>query len=104
MYPLTVKSSGTCKAGGGRINIQTSGQQVVVKPSSSPRKANSTAHKSPVFTEEDWKHLPQEDEKSQKKRVPAAVQVNNVLVNGKREITITPYNQEELLFLSLIHI
>ena len=98
MYPLTVKSSGTCKAGGGRINIQTSGQQVVVKPSSSPRKANSTAHKSPVFTEEDWKHLPQEDEKSQNKRVPAAVQVNNVLVNGKREITITPYDQEELLF------
>lgn len=98
MYPLTVKSSGTCKAGGGRINIQTSGQQIVVKPSSSPRKANSTAHKSPVFTEEDWKHLPQEDEKSQNKRVPAAVQVNNVLVNGKREITITPYNQEELLF------
>ena len=98
MYPLTVKSSGTCKAGGGRINIQTSGQQVVVKPSASPRKANSTAHKSPVFTEEDWKHLPQEDEKSQNKRVPAAVQVNNVLVNGKREITITPYDQEELLF------
>ena len=98
MYPLTVKSSGTCRAGGGRINIQTSGQQVVVKPSSSPRKANSTAHKSPVFTEEDWKHLPQEDEKSQNKRVPAAVQVNNVLVNGKREITITPYDQEELLF------
>ena len=98
MYPLTVKSSGTCKAGGGRINIQTSGQQVVIKPSSSPRKANSTAHKSPVFTEEDWKHLPQEDEKSQNKRVPAAVQVNNVLVNGKREITITPYDQEELLF------
>ena len=98
MYPLTVKSSGTCKAGGGRINIQTSGQQVVVKPSSSPRKANSTAHKSPVFTEEDWKHLPQEDEKGQNKRVPAAVQVNNVLVNGKREITITPYDQEELLF------
>ena len=98
MYPLTVKSSGTCKAGGGRINIQTSGQQVVVKPSSSPRKANSTAHKSPIFTEEDWKHLPQEDEKSQNKRVPAAVQVNNVLVNGKREITITPYDQEELLF------
>ena len=98
MYPLTVKSSGTCKAGGGRINIQTSGQQVVVKPSSSPRKANSTAHKSPVFTEEDWKHLPQEDEKSQNKRVPSAVQVNNVLVNGKREITITPYDQEELLF------
>ncbi|MBF1578998.1 MAG: DUF4280 domain-containing protein [Prevotella sp.] len=98
MYPLTVKSSGTCKAGGGRINIQTSGQQVVVKPSSSPRKANSTAHKIPVFTEEDWKHLPQEDEKSQNKRVPAAVQVNNVLVNGKREITITPYDQEELLF------
>ena len=98
MYPLTVKSSGTCKAGGGRINIQTSGQQIVVKPSSSPRKANSTAHKSPVFTEEDWKHLPQEDEKSQNKRVPAAVQVNNVLVNGKREITITPYDQEELLF------
>lgn len=85
MYPLTVKSSGTCKAGGGRINIQTSGQQVVVKPSASPRKANSTAHKSPVFTEEDWKHLPQEDEKGQNKRVPAAVQVNNVLVNGKRE-------------------
>ena len=98
MYPLTVKSSGTCKAGGGRINIQTSGQQVVVKPSSSPHKANSTAHKSPVFTEEDWKHLPQEDEKGQNKRVPAAVQVNNVLVNGKREITITPYDQEELLF------
>ena len=98
MYPLTVKSSGTCKAGGGRINIQTSGQQVVVKPSSSPRKANSTAHKSPIFTEEDWKHLPQEDEKSQNKRVPAAVQVNNVLVNGKREITITPYDHEELLF------
>ena len=98
MYPLTVKSSGTCKAGGGRINIQTSGQQVVVKPSASPRKANSTAHKSPVFTEEDWKHLPQEDEKSQNKRVPAAVQVNNVLVNGKREITITPYDHEELLF------
>ena len=98
MYPLTVKSSGTCRAGGGRINIQTSGQQVVVKPSSSPRKANSTAHKSPVFTEEDWKHLPQEDEKSQNKRIPAAVQVNNVLVNGKREITITPYDQEELLF------
>ena len=98
MYPLTVKSSGTCKAGGGRINIQTSGQQVVVKPSSSPRKANSTAYKSPIFTEEDWKHLPQEDEKSQNKRVPAAVQVNNVLVNGKREITITPYDQEELLF------
>ena len=98
MYPLTVKSSGTCKAGGGRINIQTSGQQVVVKPSSSPRKANSTAHKSPVFTEEDWKHLPQEDEKSQNKRVPAAVQVNNVLVNGKREITITPYDHEEFLF------
>ena len=98
MYPLTVKSSGTCKAGGGRINIQTSGQQVVVKPSSSPRKANSTAHKSPVFTEEDWKHLPQEDEKSQNKRVPSAVQVNNVLVNGKREITITPYDHEELLF------
>ena len=98
MYPLTVKSSGTCKAGGGRINIQTSGQQVVVKPSASPRKANSTAHKSPIFTEEDWKHLPQEDEKSQNKRVPAAVQVNNVLVNGKREITITPYDQEELLF------
>ena len=98
MYPLTVKSSGTCKAGGGRINIQTSGQQVVVKPSSSPRKANSTAHKSPIFTEEDWKHLPQEDEKSQNKRVPAAVQVNNVLVNGKKEITITPYDQEELLF------
>ena len=98
MYPLTVKSSGTCKAGGGRINIQTSGQQVVVKPSASPRKANSTAHKSPIFTEEDWKHLPQEDEKSQNKRVPAAVQVNNVLVNGKKEITITPYDQEELLF------
>ena len=98
MYPLTVKSSGTCKAGGGRINIQTSGQQVVVKPSSSPRKANSTAHKSPVFTEEDWKHLPQENEKSQNKRVPSAVQVNNVLVNGKREITITPYDHEELLF------
>lgn len=98
MYPLTVKSSGTCKAGGGRINIQTSGQQVVVKPSASPRKANSTAHKSPIFTEEDWKHLPQDDEKSQNKRVPAAVQVNNVLVNGKREITITPYDQEELLF------
>ena len=98
MYPLTVKSSGTCKAGGGRINIQTSGQQVVVKPSASPRKANSTAHKSPIFTEEDWKHLPQEDEKSQNKRVPAAVQVNNVLVNGKREITITPYDHEELLF------
>ncbi|WP_449030169.1 peptidoglycan DD-metalloendopeptidase family protein [Prevotella melaninogenica] len=98
MYPLTVKSSGTCKAGGGRINIQTSGQQVVVKPSASPRKANSTAHKSPIFTEEDWKYLPQEDEKSQNKRVPAAVQVNNVLVNGKREITITPYDQEELLF------
>lgn len=98
MYPLTVKSSGTCRAGGGRINIQTSGQQVVVKPSSSPRKANSTAYKSPIFTEEDWKHLPQEDEKSQNKRVPAAVQVNNVLVNGKREITITPYDQEELLF------
>ena len=98
MYPLTIKSSGTCKAGGGRINIQTSGQQVVVKPSASPRKANSTAHKSPVFTEEDWKHLPQEDEKSQNKRVPAAVQVNNVLVNGKREITITPYDHEELLF------
>ena len=98
MYPLTVKSSGTCKAGGGRINIQTSGQQVVVKPSSSPHKANSTAHKSPVFTEEDWKHLPQEDEKGQNKRVPAAVQVNNILVNGKREITITPYDQEELLF------
>ena len=98
MYPLTVKSSGTCKAGGGRINIQTSGQQVVVKPSSSPRKANSTAHKSPIFTEEDWKHLPQEDEKSQNKRVPSAVQVNNVLVNGKREITITPYDHEELLF------
>ena len=98
MYPLTVKSSGTCKAAGGRINIQTSGQQVVVKPSASPRKANSTAHKSPVFTEEDWKHLPQEDEKSQNKRVPAAVQVNNVLVNGKREITITPYDHEELLF------
>ena len=98
MYPLTVKSSGTCKAGGGRINIQTSGQQVVVKPSASPRKANSTAHKSPVFTEEDWKHLPQEDEKGQNKRVPAAVQVNNVLVNGKREITITPYDHEELLF------
>ena len=98
MYPLTVKSSGTCKAGGGRINIQTSGQQVVVKPSALPRKANSTAHKSPIFTEEDWKHLPQEDEKSQNKRVPAAVQVNNVLVNGKREITITPYDHEELLF------
>lgn len=99
MYPLTVKSSGTCMAGGGRINIQTSGQQVVVKPSSSPRKANSTAHKSPVFTEEDWKRLPQSDEgKAQNKRVPAAVQVNNVLVNGKREITITPYDQEELLF------
>ena len=98
MYPLTVKSSGTCKAGGGRINIQTSGQQVVVKPSASPRKANSTAHKSPIFTEEDWKHLPQDDEKSQNKRVPAAVQVNNVLVNGKKEITITPYDQEELLF------
>ena len=98
MYPLTVKSSGTCKAAGGRINIQTSGQQVVVKPSASPRKANSTAHKSPIFTEEDWKHLPQEDEKSQNKRVPAAVQVNNVLVNGKREITITPYDHEELLF------
>ena len=98
MYPLTVKSSGTCRAGGGRINIQTSGQQVVVKPSASPRKANSTAHKSPVFTEEDWKHLPQEDEKNQNKRVPAAVQVNNVFVNGKREITITPYDQEELLF------
>ena len=98
IYPLTVKSSGTCKAGGGRINIQTSGQQVVVKPSASPRKANSTAHKSPIFTEEDWKHLPQDDEKSQNKRVPAAVQVNNVLVNGKREITITPYDQEELLF------
>jgi len=99
MYPLTVKSSGTCMAGGGRINIQTSGQQVVVKPSSSPRKANSTAHKSPVFTEEDWKRLPQSDEgKAQNKCVPAAVQVNNVLVNGKREITITPYDQEELLF------
>ena len=98
MYPLTVKSSGTCRAGGGRINIQTSGQQVVVKPSASPHKANSTAHKSPVFTEEDWKHLPQEDEKSQNRRVPAAVQVNNVLVNGKREITITPYDHEELLF------
>ena len=98
MYPLTVKSSGTCKAAGGRINIQTSGQQVVVKPSASPRKANSTAHKSPVFTEEDWKHFPQEDEKSQNKRVPSAVQVNNVLVNGKREITITPYDHEELLF------
>ena len=32
------------------------------------------------------------------KRVPSAVQVNNVLVNGKREITITPYDHEELLF------
>lgn len=100
LFPLTMRSEGTCLCGG-TVSFVTSGQQVVVNPPHSATEAKRIAHTNPLFKEEDMHReagtRPQRDNALVERHVPKA-SVTSVRVNGKVYVSPREYGYGPLLF------
>lgn len=100
LFPLTMRSEGTCLCGG-IVSFVTSGQQVVVNPPRSAAEAKRIAHTNPLFKEEDMHRETgirlQRDNAPVERRVSKA-SVTSVRVNGKVYISPREYGDRPLVF------
>ncbi|WP_219434371.1 glycosyl hydrolase 108 family protein [Prevotella intermedia] len=100
LYPLTMKSTGTC-ACGGKVTFKTSGQQVAVIPPNSMREAEQVVYAHPLLKKEDIKNVStKEPEKKENplKQFSKNAFVNSVRVNGNISISLNLYSNEPLIF------
>ena len=100
LYPLTMKSEGTCVCGG-KVTFKTSGQQVMVPPPHSMREAGQVVYAHPLLKKEDVKNV--STKKTEKKENPTEqfsknAFVNSVRVNGNISISLRLYDKELLVF------